>query len=617
MKFFTTFDVKPNGWLKRQLTIQANGLNGNLDKFWPDVKESKWIGGDREGWERVPYWLDGFVPLAFLLDDKDMQSRAKKYIDNIIEKQCEDGWLCPCEENERGNYDMWGLYIILKSLIVWYECTNDERIIDVVYKALQKAYAHFRVSTPFDWAASRWYEIIIPIRFIYERRPEEWLFDMLEHIKATGIDYTKPLKLWEKVQYKTWSYSTHVVNTAMALKANALYDSFTTGEKVNGEVAENLLKFLFAKHGTATGHFSGDECLAGLSPIAGTELCGVVEAMYSYEHLLTLTGESRWGDRLEYLAFNALPATISEDMWTHQYDQLVNQSACYEIESVHYTTNDSESNVFGLEPNYGCCTANFGQGFPKLALSAFMYEDNSIYSSALLPTTLNTKFNGKDVKIELKTDYPFNNVLTYTLDGGAFDFIVRIPDFVESFTVNGKQKTAKDGWYKLSKEWNNDKLEIVFNYTPKLIKRPNNMYALRYGALLFAVQLKDRFVKKEYVKNDVERKFPYCDYDIYPCEDWGFAFNLVDFDDTVDTQNVPFEVKYNSEYVNAFSRTNPPITINVPVNKIEWGVKDGTSYICDDYPTNVAPTSTTFIREFVPYGCTYLRMTEIPVIKNK
>ena len=66
---YTTNEVKPKGWLLRQLQIQANGLSGHLDEFWLDIKESKWIGGDREAWERVPYWLDGFVPLAWLLDD--------------------------------------------------------------------------------------------------------------------------------------------------------------------------------------------------------------------------------------------------------------------------------------------------------------------------------------------------------------------------------------------------------------------------------------------------------------------------------------------------------------------------------------------------------------------
>ena len=82
-QFYTTDEIKPDGWLKQQLRIQADGLNGNLDKMWPDIKESAWIGGNREGWERVPYWLDGFIPLAYLLEDEDMKARIKKYVDAI------------------------------------------------------------------------------------------------------------------------------------------------------------------------------------------------------------------------------------------------------------------------------------------------------------------------------------------------------------------------------------------------------------------------------------------------------------------------------------------------------------------------------------------------------
>jgi len=55
--------IKPRGWLKRQLEIQANGLSGHLDEFWPDLKDSGWIGGTGESWERAPYFLDGLVPL--------------------------------------------------------------------------------------------------------------------------------------------------------------------------------------------------------------------------------------------------------------------------------------------------------------------------------------------------------------------------------------------------------------------------------------------------------------------------------------------------------------------------------------------------------------------------
>ena len=94
-QFLKAHNLSPQGWLKNQLELQANGLHGNLDKIWPDVKESKWIGGDKEGWERLPYFLDGFIPLAYLLNDQDMIARAKKYIDCILNGQHEDGCFYP------------------------------------------------------------------------------------------------------------------------------------------------------------------------------------------------------------------------------------------------------------------------------------------------------------------------------------------------------------------------------------------------------------------------------------------------------------------------------------------------------------------------------------------
>ena len=44
--------IKPLGWLRDQLRIQANGLSGHLDEFWPSIADSKWVGGGSEGWER-------------------------------------------------------------------------------------------------------------------------------------------------------------------------------------------------------------------------------------------------------------------------------------------------------------------------------------------------------------------------------------------------------------------------------------------------------------------------------------------------------------------------------------------------------------------------------------
>ena len=38
--------VKPTGWLREQLRLQADGISGHLDEFWQDVgSNSAWLGG--------------------------------------------------------------------------------------------------------------------------------------------------------------------------------------------------------------------------------------------------------------------------------------------------------------------------------------------------------------------------------------------------------------------------------------------------------------------------------------------------------------------------------------------------------------------------------------------
>ena len=51
--------------------IQGDGLSGHLALFWPDIMDSSWVGGtaDTGLHERTPYWLNGFVPLAYQLQD--------------------------------------------------------------------------------------------------------------------------------------------------------------------------------------------------------------------------------------------------------------------------------------------------------------------------------------------------------------------------------------------------------------------------------------------------------------------------------------------------------------------------------------------------------------------
>lgn len=601
---FTTKEIKPDGWLKRQLEIQAEGLSGNLDKVWKDVRESAWIGGNCEGWERVPYWLDGFVPLAYLLDNDDLKLRAEKYVTAIIERQESDGWICPCEKNERAKYDVWAVFLICKVLVLYYECTGDERAVDATESALKNLKNHIRLQTLFNWAQSRWFEALIPIFFLYKRKPEKWLEELAVSLATQGLDYTRLFDNWQnKTAKREWTYQTHIVNLMMALKSEALFSN-VSGQNSNS-FAHKMFDILQQYHGSPLGFINGDECLAGKEAIHGAELCSIAEAMYSFQVLFEITGDSSWIDKLEEYAFNFLPATISDDMWSHQYLQSVNQVACCEQnEPPVFVTNTKEANCFGLEPNFGCCTANFNQGWPKFVLSVFYKNKDGIISTTPVPSILSHKIGNTDVKIEIITEYPFGNKVNYkitTSDPIEFAFEIKIPQC--KYAILDGKEVKPSSITTLKRIWNNDEIVLELSREAELKACDDNLYVVKSGSLYFAAPIKEEKTIVEYVRNGVERKFPYCDYSIMPAETWGWAFSEVSSD-----------LEFNTIDSYPFSRKNHAITVNARLATINWGTTENQPNVCRAVPLETKPIS--YIdKKLVPYGATNLRLTAMPKIK--
>lgn len=599
--FYTTNEIKPNGWLKRQLEIQAEGLSGNLDKMWRDVRDSAWIGGEAEGWERVPYWLDGFVPLAYLLEDEDLIARAKKYIDAIIAQQKPSGWICPCSEDIIPKYDTWAVLLITKVLTVYYECSNDERIPMVIYKTMKNLYELLSDGTikMFNWGEYRWYEGLIALNFLYQRFHEEWMVELAKILKEQGFDYTSCIETWKKPLNK-WTFYTHIVNIVMMLKSEAVSNDLLGEEYV--DKAERFYEILRKYNGTPVELFTGDECLSGVSPIQGSELCSVVEQMYSYEHLFAYTGDNKWAERLETIAFNALPATISDDMWTHQYLQMSNQISCEKFPGKSlFRTNNEEAHLFGLEPHFGCCTSNFNQGWPKFTISAFMHHDDTIISAVPIPTTLKTD----DFTVILDTEYPFKNQFVYKIDTKKdVKLIVRIPSFAKNILVDGSVvKNSKELMFEICKDTSRE-LQISYEVEPMLVERPHDLRTVKYGSLVFSLPIKYEKVMHEYEKNGVERKFPYCDYEYVGKSDWNYGYCS---DELKVVTNQISDIPFSSE--------NPPVTIKAKAVKINWGLEDGYETVCAKIPESRVPVGDEETISLYPYGCAKLRMTELPLVK--
>ncbi len=119
----------PTGWLESQLRIQANGLSGHLGETWADVgPDSGWLGGKGESWERGPYYLDGLVPLAWLLDDARLKAKAQPFLDWTLDHQAPNGMIGPASNN-----DWWPRFVMLKVLTQYQELTGDSRVIPVMW----------------------------------------------------------------------------------------------------------------------------------------------------------------------------------------------------------------------------------------------------------------------------------------------------------------------------------------------------------------------------------------------------------------------------------------------------------------------------------------------------
>ena len=621
--------IRPRGWLERQLRIQADGLTGHLDEFWPDVGQSQWFGGQAEGWERAPYWLDGAIPLAWLLDDQPLKTRITQYVDTILARQRADGWYGPYPEDAvTKRYDLWAILLANKVLAQYHDATGDARVLTAVTRSLRALLAGLDRTPLYGWGKFRWYEGLVPVFHVHQQRGEPWLLDLARKLRAQGMDF-QALFATDDMTVPTprrglWKWTKHVVNTAMATKAAAL--SWRLDQRASDQkFARDMIAFLDRHHGQVTGMFTGDECLAGKNPLQGTELCAVVEFMYSLEHLFSVFGDPFFGDRLERVAFNALPATFAPDMWSHQYDQQVNQAQCTINPDHNWTTNGPESNLYGLEPNFGCCTANMHQGWPKFAAHLWMASpDGGLVAAAWAPCRVEATTRGVPVRVDVETDYPFRNTIAVTVTPSGtvrFPLRLRVPAWATGAMVRigtGPEEPMKPGTLHLvDRQWpaGPTALTLTFPMKPVATIRYNEAVAIERGPLVYALRIGEAWTRVNADKP--HRELPHGDFEVKPTTPWNYGLVL---DPARPEQAVTFEERpvgdrpFSPEGAGVVARARAKAIPNWKLSR-GWAAEISPADVAWSDPGRMPTDQPVEDVTLIPYGCTNIRITEFPRVR--
>ena len=299
--------IKPDGWLKEQLNRMRTGMTGHLDSIYPQVvgQRNGWLGGDGDVWERGPYWIDGLLPLAYIMNDTELKKKVQPWIEWTLASQKPNGYFGPDTDREpeeglqrNNSHDWWPKMVMLKVMQQYYSATGDKRVIPFMtnyFKYQLKELPNHPLGNWTFWGEQRGGDNLMMVYWLYNITGDSFLLELSELIHKQTFNWTD---VFLHQDHLSRQHSMHCVNLGQGFKEPVIYYQ-QNQDPHQLEAVKKAIRDIRNTIGFPIGLWAGDELLRFGDPIQGSELCTAVEMMYSLESILQITGDVQWADHLE------------------------------------------------------------------------------------------------------------------------------------------------------------------------------------------------------------------------------------------------------------------------------------------------------------------------------
>jgi uncharacterized protein len=523
--------VKPKGWIQEQMLRDLKtGSAGRLDELCHQASTDIFANGrktfadthvtnkDGEVKPRPYWWWDGetqgnwrsgFIKLAYLSGDKQSMQNADAFVQHVLSFQGDDGYLGACDKDVRYQFpgELWTQACLLRGLIAYGEITQNDSVLAAVRRAVDATMAAYRGGNGKQtWKQSHDILIADVLEQLFDLTGEVkykdfgvWLYEDWSNTKdgMAGIDDDKLANLLDsELPFK--GHCAHVVEGMRA----PLWLWTVTGRDDLGTATRNAfakLERYAMPGGSVVSSGLRAEFIDDQPPDPNKvefEYCTTKETLDTYMSAMQKMGAIEHAERVERIFFNDAQGSRLPDGSGLGYFSIDNCSHCDGLtpdgskpqkRNKYSPTHDDVAvccnpNSANLAPNY---VRGMWMRHPEGGLAALLYG----------PCTLTTTVGGVSVKLEEKTNYPFEHTVEVAVQPerkSLFSLYFRDPQWSQrtKLECDGAHIERTGDFWKVSKSWKpGDRISLTFVAKVQPVTAVNGEVALKYGALLYALPI--------------------------------------------------------------------------------------------------------------------------------